>query len=45
VVPEAQNGMEDIGKHSPLSSPSRRRKSIASPVTLAVEESNTSAVA
>jgi len=45
VVPEAQNGMENMSKHSPLSSPSRRRKSIASPVTLAEDESNTSAVA
>jgi hypothetical protein len=45
VVPEALNGMEDIGKHSPFSSPSRRRKSTASPVTLGEDESNTSAVA
>jgi hypothetical protein len=37
--------MEDIGKHSPFSSPSRRRKSIASPATLAEDKSNTSAVA
>jgi chromosome segregation ATPase len=45
AVPEAQNGMEDIAKHSPFSSPSRRRNSIASPATLAEDESNTSGVA
>jgi len=45
VVPEAQNGMENMSKHSPFSSSSRRRNSIASPVTLAEDARNTSAVA
>ena len=45
MVPEAQNGTENMSKHSPFSPPSRRRNSIASPVTLAEDECNTSAVA
>jgi hypothetical protein len=45
VFPEAQNGMENLSKHSPFASLSTRRKSVASPVTLAEDESSTNAVA
>jgi hypothetical protein len=44
VVTVAQNGMENLNKYSTFASLPRMR-SIASPVTLAEEKSNTSVVA
>jgi hypothetical protein len=45
MVPMARNGIENLKKHSPLATHSRRKTSITSPIILSEDESNTSAVA
>jgi hypothetical protein len=45
MVPEAQSDEEESKKRSHLASLSRRKKSIASPIILSENDSNTNAVA